>query len=763
MDQTYRQGDEPVPGSGYRLERFLGRGGFGEVWKAAAPGGAEAALKLIALGGLEGRKELRALQLMKRIRHPNLVPIVAFWLKSSDGTVLDETLALQSFLSPPADPRATAMAQPMGDSACPLSLEPTQLVMAMGLGDKSLLDRLKECRDQNLPGIPQDELLDYMDDAAEAIDFLNRRIHGPPSNPIAIQHCDIKPHNMMIVGGALQLCDFGLARMLGSDRTTNVAATVAYAAPECLVRGLPSETTDQYSLAVTYYELRTGELPYVNATLAAVLDAKRQGTLDLSKVSPGEQTALRRATEPNPEDRFSSSREMVQALRRACGADSETDNTRAHHHPWRMPIAVTVLLAVIVTAIGLITIWRQRPTPTVVRHDASTLGTSPLAHATTQPPPVTPRPSTEKQTTVTPAKMPVSTGEPSKMPAEADKPPQLASISQTPTAAAESTKKLMPAGEPSKKPLEATESTKKLMPTGEPSKKLPEVDESSKKPPMAADAGSPHLTRGTEFLVAKDYDKAIAEFTAAALANGSDPRVFSRRGIAHTRKKDFAAAIADFTTAIRLDPDARDYVNRGNARLELADYAQAGADYTEAIKLAPQDGWTYYLRGSAWAAQEQVDKAIADLTQAIRLDVPDPSQVYDRRADCFQEAGRPAYAKFDRRVASLFNELAQNASDVEILRRLAEALATCPQSELRDGKKALELALRACELTTNHNAACLGSAAAAHAELGQFAEAVRLSKQAIELATPQTLALYRARLASYEKGHPLYDPDLLTP
>ena len=78
----YGPGDEPIPGSGYRVVSFLGRGGFGEVWKARAPGGSEAALKIIRLGGLEGRKELRALQLVKRIRHPNLMPIFGFWLRT---------------------------------------------------------------------------------------------------------------------------------------------------------------------------------------------------------------------------------------------------------------------------------------------------------------------------------------------------------------------------------------------------------------------------------------------------------------------------------------------------------------------------------------------------------------------------------------------------------------------------------------------------------------------------------------------------------
>ena len=83
--------------------RFLGRGGFGEVWKASAPGGAEVGMKLIHLGSAEGGKEFRALQLVKRIRHPNLIPVNAFWLKAADGSMLAEDFAELPVAKPPAD------------------------------------------------------------------------------------------------------------------------------------------------------------------------------------------------------------------------------------------------------------------------------------------------------------------------------------------------------------------------------------------------------------------------------------------------------------------------------------------------------------------------------------------------------------------------------------------------------------------------------------------------------------------------------------
>jgi len=308
----YRENDEPVPG--YRLVSYLGRGGFGEVWKAAGPGGIQVALKIIHdLGRKKGGKELRALQLLKDIRHPNLVPVTAFWLKDANGTLIDA----DAEPSAPETPQAGPLRGTMMPSSEPVLTErqPEELVIAMGLAERSLFDRMEECHSGGLAGIPQEELLTYMEDAARAIDLLNTR-HN-------IQHCDIKPQNILIVSGAAQVCDFGLAKAIGDMRESSMAAgTIAYGAPEVFLGPRPSHSTDQYSLAISYYELRTGRLPFQGEAVSDVLHAKQYGTLDLSRVSEAERQVLSRASALDPDERYSSTTNMVRELRRCCSEDA---------------------------------------------------------------------------------------------------------------------------------------------------------------------------------------------------------------------------------------------------------------------------------------------------------------------------------------------------------------------------------------------------------------------------------------------------------
>ncbi len=318
MSREFSVGDEPVPG--YRLTALLGEGSFGKVWRANGPGGTEVALKVTSLlDSKRGMREFRSLRLVKRLRHPNLVPIVGIWLVDSNGVPLDDSSIDQLGASVTDSKGAPAS----GSTVRTLQFNAARaerLIVAMGLGERDLFALLREYRDRGEPGIPVDKALDYMEEAAKALDYLNEQRHDLGDGQLkSIYHCDIKPSNIMLVGNAVQVCDLGLAR-INDMRATSAALTCAYGAPELYWSKTrqPTGGTDQYSLAVSYYELRTCQLPFsTDMSQLDVLMAHRDGTLDFSGISPAEQAVIRRATSPDPAGRYESCVAMVRDLRAA--------------------------------------------------------------------------------------------------------------------------------------------------------------------------------------------------------------------------------------------------------------------------------------------------------------------------------------------------------------------------------------------------------------------------------------------------------------
>lgn len=306
----YRPGDEPV--AGYHLTKFLGKGQFGEVWQAKAPGGMQVALKLIDLGEREGLKEFSGLLQVKDIRHANLVEFVACWVKTESGQVLDELPTDPVAALSPRDSSIEIGGTMLFDASGAAPTRPVELIVAMSLGSKTLYRRLQEVNpgkeQKDWVGMPEDELLDYMEQAARGIDYLNQR---------GIIHGDIKPQNLLIVGDSVKVCDFGLARAVTNLRMTQSGmGTVAYAAPE-LFEGKPHIQSDQYCLAVSFIELRTGSLPFEEPNPYKVIELHRNGRLDFQKLTRGERGVMRQATAIRPERRWSTCTEMVRRLREA--------------------------------------------------------------------------------------------------------------------------------------------------------------------------------------------------------------------------------------------------------------------------------------------------------------------------------------------------------------------------------------------------------------------------------------------------------------
>ena len=139
--------------------------------------------------------------------HPNLVSIFGIWSVNREGAVVNDVSMSSGGFSP-----ATA-ATAVFDAAKVESA--TRLVIAMQLGGVSLFIRLQQCQAEGKKGIPREELLGYMRDAARGIDYLNEPIHDLGDGAVSIVHGNIKPQNLLLVGGGVQVCDYSLVRTGG--------------------------------------------------------------------------------------------------------------------------------------------------------------------------------------------------------------------------------------------------------------------------------------------------------------------------------------------------------------------------------------------------------------------------------------------------------------------------------------------------------------------------------------------------------------------
>lgn len=267
---------EPIPG--YRLIEPLGSGGFGEVWKCEAPGGLFKAIKFVYgnldsldVDGVRAEQEWKALQRIKDVRHPFVCSVER--IDKVEG----------------------------------------ELVIVMELAERTLHDLYQECQGAGLIGISGDDLLRYLRDAAEALDFMNER-H-------TLQHLDVKPRNLFLIGDRVKVADFGLVKHL--ERSTNSGllggVTPLYASPETFT-GKLSPHSDQYSLAIVYQEMLTGHRPFQAKNLRQLAQMHMQGEPDMRSLPEAERPIVARALAKDPARRFASCMAFVSALYKARSA-----------------------------------------------------------------------------------------------------------------------------------------------------------------------------------------------------------------------------------------------------------------------------------------------------------------------------------------------------------------------------------------------------------------------------------------------------------
>jgi tetratricopeptide (TPR) repeat protein len=117
-------------------------------------------------------------------------------------------------------------------------------------------------------------------------------------------------------------------------------------------------------------------------------------------------------------------------------------------------------------------------------------------------------------------------------------------------------------------------------------------------------------------------------FAGKTVLWGQTANDYNNRGLSYFYNHDYNSAIAEFTQAIRLNPNyAEAYFNRGEAyRYRYAlryfsgnDCDLAIADYTQAIRLIPSYAEAYYRRGDAYSEKGDDNQAIADYEVALRI------------------------------------------------------------------------------------------------------------------------------------------------
>ncbi len=292
-----------------------------------------------------------------------------------------------------------------------------------------------------------------------------------------------------------------------------------------------------------------------------------------------------------------------------------------------------------------------------------------------------------------------------------------------------------------------------------------------------------HEAQAMVLATMKKYDEALVCLDQAQQLEPKSVVPLMRRAQVHSLQSNFTAALHDLDQAIAMQPDnvavlilqaevyhtlnqldkalaAADKALALNPKatmakrlraMLLADAGKMGAAIDDLQALLKDDPKNVTLRlqlALFYYAEKKSQKAI-EMFSDILADDSDNARALRGRADALLGIGKHAEA-----IADYEKALKLQPEDSGICNNLAWVLATSPEDKIRDGKRAVKLATKACELTKYKKPHILSTLAAAYAETGDMKDAIKWSEKGVELGSEEQKEPLTKELKSYRAGKP---------
>ena len=265
------------------------------------------------------------------------------------------------------------------------------------------------------------------------------------------------------------------------------------------------------------------------------------------------------------------------------------------------------------------------------------------------------------------------------------------------------------------------------------------------------DAAGALLQRARVLALQGEQPKAIADLDKAIEIDPDDAIPLVLRARIHQQAGNTDQAQADLESVLRRKPDHPAALElRGLIAAERNDYPAAIRDFRKLVAQHSDDALLVGQLGMLYLAAKQPREAIKRFTRALELD---DKQFLSRRGRSDAEI---SIGDHKSALADLEQALALDDDNDGVLNNLAWLLATSPDDSIRDGKRAVELATKACEKTEWKEAHIISTLAAGYAETGDFEKAREFSRKAVETGSdsPEVKQQLESELASYEEKKP---------